>query len=76
MSYIEREAVLDTIGVQNNRIWNEVYDLPVADVAPGAAWAVAASNRARQKGVGLLRVQDTGEPALEVVPDVWVPDGW
>ena len=32
--YIEREAVLDTIGVQNNHIWNEVYDLPVADVAP------------------------------------------
>ena len=32
--YIEREATLDTIGVQNNRIWNEVYDLPAADVAP------------------------------------------
>ena len=32
--YIERESVLDTIGVQNNHIWNEVYDLPVADVAP------------------------------------------
>lgn len=32
--YINRSDVLDTIGVQNNRIWNEVYDLPVADVAP------------------------------------------
>ena len=32
--YINRSDVLDTIGVQNNRIWNKVYDLPVADVAP------------------------------------------
>lgn len=30
--YIERAAALDTIGVQNNRIWNEVYDLPTANV--------------------------------------------
>lgn len=30
--YIEREMVLDTIGVRNNRVWNDVYDLPIADV--------------------------------------------
>lgn len=30
--YIERAITLDTIGVNNNRIWNEVYDIPVADV--------------------------------------------
>ena len=32
--YINRSDVLDTIGVQNNRIWNEVYDLPVVDAVP------------------------------------------
>ena len=32
--YINRIQVLYTIGFQNNKIWNEVYDLPVADVAP------------------------------------------
>ena len=30
--YIDRAITLDTIGVNNNRIWNEVYDIPVADV--------------------------------------------
>ena len=32
--YINRSDVLDTIGVQNNRIWNEVYDLPIVDAVP------------------------------------------
>lgn len=30
--YIDRAITLDTIGVNNNRIWNEVYDIPVANV--------------------------------------------
>ena len=70
--YIERASVhsiieqTSTFAFTRGGMHERVDSLP---------WAVAASNRARQKGVGLLRVQDTGEPALEVVPDVWVPDG-
>lgn len=51
--YINRSDVLDTIGVQNNRIWNEVYDLPAADVTevrhgrwiPEACASVSKRNR-------------------------------
>ena len=67
--YINRSDVLDTIGVQNNRIWNEVYDLP-AGGRGGRAVRIARVFPRRTRATPDDPLAFTGNPPLLSLPEI------